>query len=58
MAVTKGRTSLADATTTLRVGDRAPDFTLTSHTGEVWNSAQARGKNLVLAFFPFAFTAT
>lgn len=58
MAVTKGRTSTADATATLRVGDRAPELVLTSHTGEPWNSAQARGKNLVLAFFPFAFTAT
>jgi peroxiredoxin len=58
MAVTKGRTSTADATATLRVGDRAPEFVLTSHTGESWDSAQARGTNVVLAFYPFAFTPT
>jgi peroxiredoxin len=58
MAVTKGRTSTADATTTLRVGDRAPEFALTSHTGEPWSSEKARGTNVVLAFYPFAFTPT
>ena len=58
MATNKGRTSQADATATLRVGDRAPDFTLTSHTGEPWRLADARGGNVVLAFYPFAFTAT
>ncbi len=55
---TKGTTSQADATSTMRVGDRAPDFALTSHTGETWRLADARGHNVVLAFYPFAFTPT
>lgn len=59
MAVAKGRTSQADHTSTLRVGDRAPDVSLTTHTGETWNLADARGKqHVVLAFYPFAFTGT
>jgi peroxiredoxin len=58
MAGKKGRTSTADATSTLRVGDRAPDFALTSHTGETWTLSAARGGHLVLAFYPFAFTGT
>ncbi len=58
MAVQKGRTSTADATPTLRVGDPAPDISLTTHTGETWELAAARGGNVVLAFYPFAFTGT
>lgn len=58
MAVTKGRTSRASETSTLKVGDRAPDFTLTSHTGETFTLADQRGKNVVLAFYPLAFTGT
>ena len=56
MAIPKGRTSSADSTPTLKVGDRAPDFTLGSHTGEPWALAAARGGNVVVAFYPFAFT--
>lgn len=57
MAVAKGRTSQADRTSTLRVGERAPDVVLTTHTGETWSLADARGKrNVVFAFYPFAFT--
>jgi peroxiredoxin len=58
MAVTKGRTSRGDATATLKVGDSAPDFTLTDHRGERWRLADQRGKNVVLAFYAFAFTPT
>ena len=56
MAIPKGRTSSANSTPTLKVGDRAPDFTLGSHTGEPWALAAARGGNVVVAFYPFAFT--
>lgn len=55
-SVAKGRTSKASSTPTLKVGDLAPDFTLTSHTGESWHLADHRGHNVVLAFYPFAFT--
>jgi peroxiredoxin len=44
--------------TQLKVGDTAPDFTLTSTTGDKVTLSSYRGKNIVvLAFFPAAFTA-
>lgn len=58
MAVTKGRTSRAAETTTLKPGDPAPDFTLTSHAGEAFQLAEKRGTNVVLVFYPFAFSPT
>lgn len=54
----KGRTKVATQTTTLKVGDRAPDFELQSHDGRQIALAGLRGKKVVLAFFSFAFTAT
>lgn len=57
--VKKGRTSIANRTITLKVGDEAPDFTLTSHTGEQVTLSQYRGKShVVLLFLSAAFTAT
>lgn len=57
MAVAKGRKSTANQTKTLKVGDTAPDFELESHSGAKWKLADQRGKkNIVLAFYPFAFT--
>ena len=58
MAVTKGRTSRASETSTLKVGDQAPDIALPAHNGETWKLSDARGQNVVLAFYPFAFTPT
>jgi peroxiredoxin (alkyl hydroperoxide reductase subunit C) len=50
--------SLAE-TPTLKVGDLAPDFTLTSASGEKVTLSDYRGKkHVVLAFFPFAFSGT
>lgn len=47
----------APMSTTLKVGDRAPDFTLPSTSGSPVTLASFRGKsNVVLAFFPAAFT--
>ncbi len=58
MAVTKGRKSTASQTKTLKVGDAAPEIELTAHTGETWKLSDMKGKkNVVLAFYPFAFTA-
>jgi peroxiredoxin (alkyl hydroperoxide reductase subunit C) len=57
MAIEKGRTSKASETPALKVGDPAPDFTLSSHTGEEFKLSEKRGTNVVLAFYPFAFTA-
>jgi len=59
MAVKKGRTSVASQTSTLKSGDRAPEIELKTHTGDDFKLSDLRGKkNVVLAFYPFAFTPT
>ena len=59
MAAAKGRTSHAQHTSTLSVGDTAPDFELKTHTGDTFRLSELRGKkNVVMAFYPFAFTGT
>lgn len=40
----------------LKVGDKAPDFTLPGTDGKTYSLSQMRGKNVVLAWFPKAFT--
>lgn len=39
-----------------QIGDQAPDFTLPNHKREKVSLADLRGKTVVLAFFPAAFT--
>lgn len=41
---------------TLKVGSPAPDFTLPSHLGKPVTLSSLRGSNVVLAFFPLAWT--
>lgn len=41
---------------TLTLGDEAPNFTLPSHLGKDVTLYDLRGKNIVLAFFPLAWT--
>ncbi|MCE5306218.1 MAG: peroxiredoxin [Acidobacteriales bacterium] len=49
---------VASAKTNLKVGDLAPDFTLSSTSGTDFTLSDFRGKkNVVLAFFPKAFTS-
>ncbi len=38
------------------VGDKAPDFTLPSSTGEKVSLSNLKGKTVVLGWFPAAFT--
>lgn len=42
----------------LAAGTPAPDFTLPSTAGESVTLSGLRGKNVLLAFFPLAFTST
>ena len=56
--VPKGRTSIANRTITLAVGDEAPDFKLPSQTGEEYTLSQYRGqKNVVVMFLSSAFSS-
>lgn len=63
LAMTFAASALAQGTTpaaqtqTLKVGDLAPDFTLTDTAGQKVKLSDFRGKNnVVLAFYVFAFT--
>lgn len=58
MAVSFGRKSVASQTSTLKVGDPAPDFELPGHRdGEKFKLSDARGKkNVVLVFYPLDWT--
>ena len=40
----------------LKVGDTAPDFMLQASDGKTYSLAKLRGKAVVLAWFPKAFT--
>jgi len=40
----------------LKIGQKAPDFTLSSHLGKEVTLSALRGQNVVLAFFPLAWT--
>ena len=40
----------------LKVGDMAPDFTLQASDGKTYTLSQLKGKTVVLAWFPKAFT--
>lgn len=42
--------------TALQPGMTAPDFTLAAHTGETLALSRYRGRRMVVAFLPFAFT--
>jgi peroxiredoxin Q/BCP len=41
----------------LKAGDPAPDFSLQASDGKTYSLSQLRGKAVVLAWFPKAFTA-
>lgn len=56
--VSFGRTSVADKTQTLNVGDQAPDFELPGHRdNEKFRLSDYRGKkNVILVFYPLDWT--
>jgi peroxiredoxin len=55
--LTAGLLAQAPPSTALKVGDKAPDFTLPSTQGGTVHLADYIGKStVVLAFFPAAFT--
>ena len=56
--VSFGRTSVAEKTQTLKVGDPAPDFELPSHRGneKVRLSSFQGKKNVVIVFYPLDWT--
>jgi peroxiredoxin len=58
MAISVGRKSVAQQTSTLKVGDQAPDFELAGHRGsEKFKLSDLRGKkNAVLVFYPLDWT--
>ena len=41
----------------LKVGDQAPDFTLQATDGKTYSLSKLKGRAVVLAWFPKAFTA-
>jgi peroxiredoxin Q/BCP len=41
----------------LKVGDMAPDFTLKASDGQTYTLSKLKGKTVVLAWFPKAFTS-
>ena len=41
----------------LKVGDPAPDFRLQASDGQTYSLSKLRGRTVVLAWFPKAFTA-
>jgi peroxiredoxin len=52
-------TATAPATTTPpQAGDRAPDFTLPSTAGSNVTLSELRGRTVLIAFFPLAFSPT
>ena len=53
-----GRTKIATETKTLKVGDRAPEFSLRAHDGRTITLSALRGQRVVLAFMAFAFSGT
>jgi peroxiredoxin Q/BCP len=48
--------SLRASAQELKVGDMAPDFTLKASDGQTYTLSKLKGKTVVLAWFPKAFT--
>jgi len=56
LTLTAGTTARVQAPVELNVGDKAPDFSLPGTDGKTHKLADYKGKTVVLAWFPQAFT--
>src|SRR4029077_14373626 len=56
LTLTAGTTALVPAPVELKAGDKAPDFSLPGTDGKTHKLADYKGKTVVLAWFPAAFT--
>jgi peroxiredoxin Q/BCP len=56
LASTGAAVTAAPMADELKVGDPAPDFSLPGSDGKTYALAQLKGKHIVLAWFPMAFT--
>ena len=57
LSITGSAQQPAPGQTELKVGDIAPDFTLPASDGQTYSLSKLKGKYVVLAWFPKAFTA-
>ncbi len=55
-AIAASQTAAPQPAPTLKVGDQAPAFALQGSDGKVHRLADYKGKTVVLAWFPKAFT--
>ena len=56
LALTAGTAARVQAPVELKDGDKAPDFTLPGTDGKTHKLSDYKGKTVVLAWFPKAFT--
>jgi peroxiredoxin Q/BCP len=56
VALAATSTTAQQVPTELKVGDKAPDFSLPGTDGKTYTLAGLKGKAVVLAWFPKAFT--
>ena len=56
VATTRAAVNAAPMADELKVGDPAPDFSLPGTDGKTYSLSQLKGKTVVLAWFPKAFT--
>ena len=56
MLSAQGQTPEPQYSATLKVGDPAPDFSLPGSDGKTHKLSDYKGKTVVLAWFPKAFT--
>jgi peroxiredoxin Q/BCP len=57
MSIAGSAQQSAPGQTELKIGDTAPDFSLPASDGQTYSLAKLKGKYVVLAWFPKAFTA-